>query len=285
MKKKNNEILQIPVIIAASLLIAININTFINAGGLYPGGISGITILLQRIFLSFLHVEIPYTVVNLLLNAFPVYIGFRYIGRRFTINSLLVIILSSIFTDIIPPFSITYDTFLVCVFGGIIGAFSTSLCLGMNASTGGTDFIAMYFFEKKGVDSWNLIFCLNILILGIAGFLFGWDKALYSIIYQFTVTEGLKLFYKKYQQETLFIVTNKPREICTLIYELSGHGATVLEGEGAHDYKERYMVYSVISANDCKKLLKVIRETDPDSFVNQIHTERLRGHFYIEKND
>lgn len=285
MKFDKKDLLRIPVIVLGSFLIAVNIKTFINAVGLFPGGISGMTILIQRIFHSFIGVEVPYTVINLLLNIIPVYIGFRYIGRKFTLYSVLVIVISSIFTDLLPAFPITYDTFLVCIFGGIVGAFATSLCLYMNASTGGTDFVATYFTSKKGMDGWAVVFGFNVVLLSVAGLLFGWDKALYSIIYQFTVTEALKLFYKKYQQATLFIVTNKPKEICDAIYKATNHGATIIEGQGAFENKDRYLVYSVVSANDSKKMLNMIREIDSKSFVNQIHTEQLRGTFYIENND
>ena len=63
--------------------------------------------------------------------------------------------------------------------------------------------------------------------------MFGWDKALYSIIFQYASTQMIHWLYRKYQQGTLFIVTNRPREICDAISAVSHHGATILEGEGS----------------------------------------------------
>ena len=71
------------IICLASLLMAVNIKSFVRTGGLYPGGATGLTILIQRVAQLFLNVELPYSVVNLLLNAVPVYIGFRFIGKKF----------------------------------------------------------------------------------------------------------------------------------------------------------------------------------------------------------
>lgn len=271
---------RILILCIASLLMAINIKTFVRTGDLFPGGVTGITILLQRIGEMFFHITIPYTVVNLLLNAFPVYIGFRFIGKKFTLYSCLMIVLTSILTDIIPAYAITYDVLLISIFGGIINGAVISMCLLVNATSGGTDFIAIYLSDKKGVDSFNVILAINIVILSVAGLLFGWDKALYSIIFQYASTQVLHILYKRYQQATLFIVTNKAKEVCAAIFEVSNHGATVMESEGSYEGEERKMVYSVVSSAESKKVVEVIRETDPVAFINVVKTEQLQGKFY-----
>jgi uncharacterized membrane-anchored protein YitT (DUF2179 family) len=141
--------------------------------------------------------------VNLLLNAFPVYIGFRFIGKKFTLYSLLTIVLTSTLTDILPGYVLTYDTLLISIFGGIINGAAISMVLSVDSTTGGTDFIGIYLSQKKGVDSWNMVLIINAFILGAAGLLFGWDKALYSIIYQYVTTQMLQTLYQKFQKTTL----------------------------------------------------------------------------------
>lgn len=273
------------VVCLAAVLMAVNIKSFVRTGGLYPGGATGFTILLQRIGELIFHVQIPYTIVNLLLNAFPVYIGFRYIGKKFTLYSCLMIVLTSILTDIIPVYVITYDTLLISVFGGMINGLVISMCLMMSATTGGTDFIAIYLSDKKGVDSFNIVLGLNAFIIGIAGIMFGWDKALYSIIFQYVSTQVLHILYKKYQQQTLFIVTNRAKEVCAAIFEVSHHGATVLEGKGSYEHKERNVVYSVVSSAECKKVIRAVKAVDEEAFVNTIRTEQLYGRFYQKPAD
>lgn len=277
--------MQIVVICFAAMLMATNIKTFVRTGGLYPGGATGLTILVQEIGKRFFHVKLPYTLVNLLINAGPIYIGFRFVGKKFTWYSCMMIVLTSVLTDIIPGYIITYDILLISIFGGIINGTVISMCLMVNATTGGTDFISIYLSEKKGMDSWNLVLCINIVILLLAGLLFGWDKALYSIIFQYASTQVLHMMYKRYQKETLFIVTNKPTDVCNKINELSGHGATVMHGEGFYEGCKRNVVYSVVSKEEAGKVIKAVKNTDEKAFINAVKTEELTGRFVLKKTE
>lgn len=276
---------RIVVICVAAFLMALNIKSFVRTGGLYPGGATGMALLIQRVLEMFLHIEIPYTIINILLNAIPVYIGFRFIGKKFTMYSCLMIVLTGVLTDLIPGYVITYDTLLISIFGGIINGFVICLCLWMNATTGGTDFIAIYLSEKKEIDSWNVVLGLNVVILVAAGMLFGWDKALYSIIFQYTSTQVLHLHYKKYQQQTLFVVTNHAKEVYEAIARVTNHGATIIDGEGSYEHKERKVVYSVVSSAESKVVVRTVKEADPHAFVNIIKTEQIAGRFYQKPNE
>lgn len=276
---------RILVICLASVLMAVNIKTFVQTGGLYPGGVTGLTILIQRAAEMFFHISVPYTPVNLLLNAIPIYIGFRYIGKKFTLYSCLMILISGVLTDVIPAMAITSDILLISIFGGMISGMAISLCLLMDATTGGTDFIAIFLSDRKGMDSWNLILGINVVILSLAGLLFGWDKALYSIIFQFASTQVLHTLYKKYQRQTLFIVTNREKEVCEVISRVSHHGATILEGRGSFESKERNLVYSVVSGAESKKVVREVKKLDPGAFINVIKTDELSGRFYQKPTD
>lgn len=276
---------KILVICLASFLMALNIKSFVRTGGLYPGGATGLALLIQRAADMFLHITIPYSIVNILLNAIPVYIGFRFIGKKFTMYSCLMIVLTSVLTDIIPGYAITYDTLLISIFGGLINGFVIGLCLHMNATTGGTDFIAIYLSEKKEIDSWNVVLGINVVILAVAGVLFGWDKALYSIIFQYTSTQVVHILYRKYQHETLFIVTNKATEVYEVISKMSNHGATIMEGEGSYEHQERKIVYSVVSSAQSKSIIREVKKADPHAFVNAIKTEQIAGRFYQKPNE
>ena len=276
---------RIVIICIASVIMAVNIKTFVSTGGLYPGGATGLTILIQSIFERFFGISVPYTLVNLLLNVVPIYIGFKFIGKKFTLYSCLMIFLTGILTDVIPDIAVTYDILLISIFGGIINGFVVSLCLSMNATTGGTDFISIFLSEQKGMDSWNFILGFNIIIIMIAGLLFGLDKALYSIIYQFTSTQMLHLLYTRYQKQTLFIVTNNADAVCSAINTVSMHGATIMSGEGSYEHQRRKVVYSVVSKEESKAVISAIKEADHEAFVNALRTEELFGRFYYRPNE
>ena len=275
-----NDAKTIVIVCLASLLMALNINTFVQTGGLYPGGATGLTILIQRLSERFLGIHLSFAVVNFLLNMIPIYIGFRYIGKKFTLYSCLMIVLTGLLTDLLPSYIITYDTLLISIFGGIINGFSISLCLRMDTTSGGTDFIAIYLSQRKGIDAWNIVLYFNVILLVVAGFSFGWDKALYSIIFQYTTTQVVHTLYKRYQKNTLFIVTDNPQKVCEVIYATSNHGATILRGEGSFHLNKRSLVYSVVSSDESKKVVHAVRQADPHSFINTIKTQELAGLFY-----
>lgn len=273
------ELRRIGVIIIAALLMAANIRTLVHTGGLYPGGATGLTILILRIGESFFGIHLHYTFINIILNAIPIYIGFRFIGRKFTIYSCLMILLTGLFTDLIPSYVITEDILLISIFGGIINGLAICLCLLVDATSGGTDFIAIYMSEKKHRDSWNISLAINIVILIAAGFLFGWDKALYSIIFQYASTQILHTLHKRYQKETLLITTTHPDTVCDVIAQQSNHGATIMESEGS-THNKNFLVYSVVSREEYIKIIHGVQKVDPNAFINTINTDKQMGKFY-----
>ena len=277
--------LRMVVVSLASFVMALNINTFVHTGELLPGGASGLTLLLQEIFQKYLNISLPYTLINLIINAIPVYIGFKFVGKKFTLLSCWCILLTGVLADVLPPYVVTRDILLISVFGGLIKGTSISMCLLSDATSGGTDFIAIYLSEKRGVDSFYVTLIINACILTVAGFLFGWDKALYSIIFQFASTGMIRMLYRKYQKSTFFIVTNKPKEVCQAISKISNHGATILEGEGSFEHCERNVVYSVVSSTETGRVINAVNEVDDMAFVNVLKTERVIGRFYQRPKD
>lgn len=276
---------RILIVLIASALMAFNIKSFVHAGDLFPGGVTGLTVLIQRLAEKFFGLKLPYSPINLLLNAFPVYIGFRFVGKKFTLLSLLMIIASSFLTDILPVYTITEDLLLISVFGGILSGIAISLCLYADATSGGTDFIAIYLSQKRGMETWNLVLGFNVIILCIAGYFFGWEESLYSIIFQFVSTQTLHSLYRSYQKQTLFIVTHKPEQVYKAIHDVCNHGATVWNAKGTFSQQPMTMVYSIVSGADVKPALQAIKSADPDAFVNSIHTTEIRGYFYMKPKD
>ena len=135
------------------------------------------------------------------------------------------------------------------------------------------------------MDSFNLVLGLNIVILSTAGILFGWGKALYSIIFQYASTQVLHALYRKYQKQTLFIVSNKPQEVCDSIDAISHHSATIIEGKGYYEQKNRYVIYSVVSSDEAKHVIRAVKKADPKAFINAMRTEQFAGRFYHKPVD
>ena len=266
--------------IIAAVIFAVNIKTFVRAGGLYPSGFNGVTLLVQQIGTQFFGIAIPFSLINLPLNAIPAFISFKYLGPKFTVSSCCVVVLTSLLTDFIPSQPITYDPLLISIFGGLINGLAASLCLIGNTSGGGTDFIAILVSEKRGRDIWNYILAGNAVLLTVAGLLFGWDAALYSIIFQFTCTQTIQILHQRYKKHTLFIVTRHPAKVYEEIKNFTHHSATQFTGKGCYSQDELTLLYSVVSLEEAKLLIKKVKEVDPSAFINIIKTDYINGRFY-----
>ena len=285
MKDKVRLLLRFLLVTAGAVLMAINLKTFVYTAGLLPGGFTGISLLVQEVFSKYLHIKIPFALFYWGLNIVPALICFRYVGKRFTLLSLWAIIASGFFTDLFPGLKVTDEVMLCTIFGGIVNGIAISLCLLAGATSGGTDFISIYVSEKTGRSIWNHILIFNVLILVTFGLLFGWSRALYSIIFQFVSTQILNTLYKRYQKSTILIITEKPDEIVQVIRNVTGHDATLFTGKGCYQGAERRMLYTVISSDEEDKLLRSIKKVDPCAFVNILQTKMLKGNFIMKRQD
>ena len=213
-------------------------------------------------------------------------ISYKLVGKRFTLYSCLSIVMVSFFTDLMPTLTITQDRLLICIFGGLINGFAISLCLRVRITSGGTDFIAIALSERKNIDAWNYILCGNVVMLMVAGLLFGWDKALYSIIFQFTSTQVIRTMDPESKRATLFIVTGRESAggVCAQIQD-THHTATLVEGVGLYNGQPCVMIYSVVDNSQIRQLTRKVREADPKAFVNVVRTEQLHGNFYRRPRD
>lgn len=284
--RTREDIIRLLVVTVSSLIMAVNLKSFVQTGDLFPGGFTGITRLLQRSALEFWGVVIPFAPINLALNAVPAIISYKLVGKRFTLYSCLSIVLVSVFTDLMPSMPITQDILLICIFGGLVNGFAISLCLRVRITSGGTDFIAIALSERKNMDAWNYILCGNVVMLTVAGLLFGWDKALYSIIFQFTSTQVIRTMDPESKRATLFIVTGRESAggVCAQIQD-THHTATLVEGVGLYNGQPCVMIYSVVDNSQIRQLTRKVREADPKAFVNVMRTEQLHGNFYRRPRD
>ncbi len=134
------------------------------------------------------------------------------------------------------------------------------------------------------IDAWNYILIGNAGVLVIASLLFGWDKALYSIIFQFTSTQVVHLLNVRYQKATLFIVSKDSEEIFDKI-KVTHHGATMFSGTGLYKDQPRNIIYSVVAQDQVKKIVQETRAVDPEAFINVLKTEQVWGNFYRPPHD
>lgn len=272
-------------IILSALIYSFSLKVFVQAGQLFPGGFSGISLLITRSLKTYANISIPFSLVYLLLNAGPTLLVYKYVGKRFTIFSVMQYLLVSLFVQILPSYQITGDIILIAVFGGILSGFGNSLALRVNASSGGTDFIAIYASTKVHVPTWTYILYGNTVVLIIAGLLFGWQQALYSIIYQFCSTQVVTSQHLRYKLMSLFIITEKPDEITAKIFSGTRHGITKIWGEGGFSKQPKCMLFMVVNAFEVDDVVEAAKAIDPHVFIDISKSERIIGNYYQKPLD
>ena len=266
----------------ASIIMSINIKSFVRAADLIPGGFTGLSLLIQRSASLFAGIELPYSIINIVLNAVPAFIGFKIIGKKFTSYSVLMIVLNSFLVDLIPVTPITYDPLLVSVFGGILNGIAIVIALYGKASSGGTDFIAVYLSNKLKKPSWSFVFAINTIILIVGGFIFGFEAAMYSIIFQFVSTQVIERLHRRDHKVTLLIITKEGETMGQELLEYTHHGVTRFEGQGCYLKEDKTMLYTVVGADEVKDVVQLIRKIDSHVFINIINSEGVTGNFYQE---
>lgn len=192
-----------------------------------------------------------------------------------------MIVLNSFLVDLIPVTPITYDPLLVSVFGGILNGTQPRALFG-KASSGGTDFIAVYLSSRLHKPSWNFVFGINVVILTTAGFLFGFEAAMYSIIFQFVSTQTINTLHRKDQKATMFIVTRHGAMLEQKIMECTRHGITHLAVQGCYLKEDKDMLYTVLGEDEVKEVTALVHSLDPEAFINIIKSEGIAGRFYEE---
>ncbi len=284
-RKNLNPVVRFALVFFAACLMALNLNTFVHSAGLLPGGFTGLSLLIQEALLRFAGIRLPFSLLYWPLNLIPAAICFRHIGKRFTLYSCLMILLVGLFADLLPGLDVTDDVLLSAVFGGLVSGLAVCLCLFAGATSGGTDFIAIMVAERTGRDIWNYIFAGNCVVLAVAGVLFGWTRALYSIIFQFASTQILNLLYKKYQNTTLLVISDRPDEVYRTVRDFTNHDATLFRGIGCYKNAERNLLYTVVSGEEAGMVTREIRRVDPNAFINILQSKGIFGRFFRRPND
>ncbi|MBQ2479396.1 MAG: YitT family protein [Erysipelotrichales bacterium] len=267
-------------VILSAFLYSVAMQVFVNSGDLYPGGFAGLALLITRSASRFFALEIPFGAVYIALNILPTILVFKYVGKKFTLYSMIQYGLVSLFTTVLPEVTITEDPLLISVFGGILAGFAISLALNSGASSGGVDFFAVYFSNRFNRPSWGLALGFTTVVLLISGALFGWTIALYSIIFQYCNTQVVSLRHTRYKLVSLMVVTRKPEEVTSSILQTVRHGITVLNGKGGYARQDETVLLMTINAFQVDELVQAAKKADPHVFISISHTERIVGNYY-----
>ncbi len=278
-KQKNRYILTTLAVVISAILQVFVLQTFVYPAQLLSGGFTGVAILVSKIA-ELNGISISVSLGMILLNAPVALFCFKHIGKKFVVFSLIQVFLTSFLLGVFSFTPIFDDILLNVIFAGAVYGFSIALALRGNASTGGTDFIALYISNKRNKAIWEYVFAFNAIILIIYGVLFGFEHAGYSIVFQYITTKVISSFYQRYHRVTLQITTKKPKEVVAAYKENIRHGMSVLDGYGAYSGEPMSVLHTVVSSYEIQDIVQLIKSVDPKVIINVIPTETFVGGFY-----
>ena len=266
-------------VVVSALLQTFVIQSFIRPAQLLSGGFTGIAILIDDI--ASLYGKSFSTSLGILVLNIPVAVlCSKSISMRFTFYSMIQVFLASLFLKILHFQPLFDDLMLNVLFGGFLYGIAIALALRGNASTGGTDFIAFYVSNKTGRSICEYVFAVNVVILCIFGYMFGWLYAGYSILFQFVSTKTVSAFHHRYERVTLQITTNKAEEVMRAYIANCKHGISCVEAIGGYSRKKMHLLHTVVSSYEVSEIVHLLRAQDPHIIINMIKTENFYGGFY-----
>lgn len=256
-------------IFLGSFLAGTGLEEFMVPNQIIDGGVVGISIMLNHI------TGVPLGVFLIVLNLPFLYLGYMQIGKTFTVSTLFgVVCLSGWVTVLHPVPRMTDDLFLAAIFGGIIVGIGVGLIIRYGGSLDGTEIVAIIMDKKTGFSVGEMVMFMNLFILGSAGLVFGWDKAMYSLVAYFVAFKMIDVTIEGLDESKgVMIVTDNPKEIADALMARLGRGVTILHGEGGYSGEPKKVLYSVITRLEIAKLKTIIYEKDETAFVtiHEVH--------------
>ncbi|OZM58234.1 hypothetical protein CIB95_01285 [Lottiidibacillus patelloidae] len=267
------------IFLIGAFLNAIALNWFLIPGEVYAGGFTGVAQLTASLIPA-----VSTGFALLMLNIPVAILGWMKIGKAFTFYSFLNVVETSFFLTIIPIQHLApNDILLNAVFGGVIAAVGVGLTLKYGASTGGMDIIVMILSRMKDRPAGMYFFLLNSAIIVTAGYLFGWEKALYTLVSLYVMSRVIDTIHTRHEKLTAMIVTSKAKELEKAIHDKLVRGITTMPARGAYTAENKEVLMIVITRYELYDLKRIIDQTDPKAFTNIMETAGIYGFFRADK--
>lgn len=274
-----SEVKKVIVVLIGALLNSIGLNLFLIPANVYASGFTGISQLLSSVLEQYTPFSISTGVLLLLLNIPVAILGWMKVGKSFTIYSFFSVAATTFFLGIVPLESLSEDILLNAVFGGVISAVGVGLTLKYGASTGGLDIIAMILSRMNDKPVGTYFFILNGIIIFTAGLLYGWEKALYTLVTLYVTTRVIDAIHTRHVKHTAMIVSKKGEELKKAIHSKLVRGITTIPAKGGFTNETKDMLIIVITRYELYDLERIIKDVDPHAFTNIIQTTGIFGFF------
>ena len=276
MVKINNsifkEFMSYVIITIGVIISSYALETILIPNTILDGGVTGIGIIIAKL------TPLNLSQLVFVLNIPFIYVGYRHLGKRFLFKTIYSM---AVFTFFLYLFSglepLTDEILLATVFGGFLLGLGCGIVIKMGSCLDGTESVSMVISKKFPISIGQIILIFNITIFGVAGFIFGIDRALYSLLTYFItykvidfVSEGLE------QGKAAMIITDRSIDISKEIYKRLGRTTTTIKGDGLISGKKE-VLYCVLTRLEVAELRKIAEEIDESVFITITDVSEIIG--------
>lgn len=278
-KLKKNAIKLIFLTIGA-LIMAVGLEMVLIPNNLIDGGVTGIAIMASHL------TNLSLGLFLFLFNLPFLYLGYKQIGRTFAFSVAYGIVVLSIATSFMHNSSaFTNDTLLATVLGGILLGIGVGIAIRAGGCLDGSETLAILFNKKLPFSVGQIILFMNLFILGSAGLVFGFDRAMYSLISYFIAFKTIDLVSEGLNQtKSIWIISDEADEIGDQIMARLGRGITYLNGQGGYSKDDKQVIFCVISRLEEAKLKNIVEEVDPSAFLAFSNMTEIQGGNFKKKD-
>lgn len=271
-KKLFDNFLSFLLITLGATLAALALEIFLVPNNIIDGGIIGISIMISYI------TKVKLSILTFVLNIPFLILGYKQLGKSFLIKAAYAMLVFSVLLEQFKPVpELTNDILLATVFGGLLLGIGVGFVIKFGACLDGTEVVAILINKKTSFSVGQVVMFLNFFIYSTSGLLFGWDRALYSILTYFITFKIIDMVSEGFEQaKAAMIITNHGEEIANSIYKHLGRTVTMLEGEGLISGK-KVVLYAVVTRIEIPELKRIVAADDYSAFVTITDVNEIVG--------
>ena len=260
-------------------IAAFAIEEFLVPNTILDGGVVGISIMINA------KTGFALGILTILINIPFLIIGSKKLGKIFIAKSAFAMAMFSLFVSIFEKWvEATEQTLLAVVFGGVILGIGCGLVIKFGGCLDGTETVAILLNKKFKWPVGQTVLIINVVIYTIAGILFGWDRAMLSLLTYFITSKIIDMVETGFNQtKAAMIITNEYEEIAQKIYDKLGRTVTIIEGAGLISGR-KVVMYCVLSKFEVNDLRSIIDSIDDSAFITISDVEEIIGK-HIKKKD
>ncbi len=261
-----------------ALIAAFSIEEFLVPCTILDGGVVGIGIMINNL------TGIKLSLLTIVMNLPFLLVGMRTLGHKFIIKSAYAMVVFSFAIRIFEEFeSATNEYILAVSFGGVLLGLGVGMVIKAGGCLDGTETVAILLNKKFALPVGQVVLGFNVVIYIIAGFLFGFDRAMYSLLTYFITSKVLDIVENGINQaKAAMIITDHADDIANQIYEKLGRTVTIMEGEGLVSGK-KVVLYCVLTRFEVGDLRAIIENLDASAFIAISDVSEIIG-THIKKN-